>query len=553
MQASQAQVRFLNAWNRSHPAELRETMANHDAAGVPFEDMEMPQASAVISEMVAKYNKPVKGQDHEGEGKPKIRIDGQDDGQGEGRQGNDGQGDGQNQGEGSGDGEGEGQQGQGQGEGQDGSGDGDGEGQNDNNNGGEMENPYREGSKEQIIAQALIDNNMERIAAYNQIKDQIGQKPLEFMGNVGGGRAPLPLGEDNDKSNERTQKGRAKKTINDVRNALMEKNGNKNRIGEKHQQGNDQQQDGQNGNGNGQQGRPMFEAEILLDQINAAREICQRMNADGEPFDTVGLRPYVYGSKMLGGGMPRMAIIDAMTMTWPKEVRRELNDGKNLPEFDQRKFAKSKQIPPMPLEEIEAKLAPLSKKTTGKSLYLPAMVSLAKAGVPILQVGEKGTGKTTNAEHLAQALAEEFGRPMPFGFASMTSGTSPGEFKGRITLEGFLPSLFEDIYQNGGVFLFDELDAGDENLLTLLNSALANGYFVNQKGEVIHMSEHFIPVAAANTMGLGANGRYTGRNRLDAATLDRWAMGRMKVEFDQHLAEFLYWSEVKAYEEAALS
>lgn len=562
MEASQAQVRFLEAWNRSHPAELRETMANHDAAGIPFADMEMPQASAVISEMVAKYNKPKKGDDQDGNGKPKTKISGEDDGIGDGGR----QGDGQNGENGSGDGEGQGdgqQQGQGEGQGQeggsgdgDGDGDGEGDGQNDNDNGGEMENPYREGSKEQIIAQALIDNNMERIAAYNQIKDQIGQKPLEFMGNVGGGRAPLPLGEDNDKSNERTQKGRAKKTINDVRNALIDKNGDKNRIGEKHQQGNDdQQQDGQqdgNGNGNGQ-GRQMYEAEMLLEQINAAREICQRMNADGEPFDTVGLRPYVYGSKMLGGGMPRMAIIDAMTMTWPKEVRRELNDGKNLPEFDQRKFAKSKSIPAMPLDEIEAKLAPLSKKTTGKSLYLPAMVSLAKAGVPILQVGEKGTGKTTNAEHLAQALTEEFGRPMPFGFASMTSGTSPGEFKGRITLEGFLPSLFEDIYQNGGVFLFDELDAGDENLLTLLNSALANGYFVNQKGEVIHMSEHFIPVAAANTMGLGANGRYTGRNRLDAATLDRWAMGRMKVEFDQHLAEFLYWSEVKAYEEATLS
>lgn len=552
MEASAAQIRFLEAWNRSHSAELRETMANHGAQGMAFADMDMSQASAVISEMVAKYNKPRKGGDQEGEGKPKTRISGEDDGIGDGGRQSDGEGEGNGQGDGQGQGGGQQGEGQGQGEGQDGSGDGDGDGDN-NNQEGQMENPYREGSKEQIIAQALIDNNMERNGAFEQIHDQIGQKPLAFEGNAGGKREPLPMGQKYDKSTERTQMGRAKKTINDVRRAMMEQQGNKNQIGQ--QNGDQQQQDGkQQGNGNGGgNGKPAYEAEILLDQINAAREICQRMNADGEPFDTVGLRPYVYGSKMLGGGMPRMAIIDAMTMTWPKEVRRELNDGKNLPEFDQRKFPKSKQVQPMPIEEIEQKLAPLSKKTTGKSLYLPAMVSLAKAGVPILQVGEKGTGKTTNAEHLAQALAHEFGRPMPFGFASMTSGTSPGEFKGRITLEGFLPSLFEDIYQNGGVFLFDELDAGDENLLTLLNSALANGYFVNQKGEVIHMSEHFIPVAAANTMGLGANGRYTGRNRLDAATLDRWAMGRMKVEFDQHLAEFLYWSEVKAYEEAALS
>jgi cobaltochelatase CobS len=133
----------------------------------------------------------------------------------------------------------------------------------------------------------------------------------------------------------------------------------------------------------------------------------------------------------------------------------------------------------------------------------------------------------------------------------MTSGTSPGEFKGRITLEGFLPSLFEAIYEDGGVFLFDELDAGDENLLTLLNSALANGYFVNQQGKIIEAHEQFVPVSAANTMGLGANGRYTGRNRLDAATLDRWAMGRIRVHFDQLLAEFIYWTQLQQAAERA--
>ncbi|NBT36412.1 MAG: hypothetical protein EBT03_12915, partial [Betaproteobacteria bacterium] len=58
-------------------------------------------------------------------------------------------------------------------------------------------------------------------------------------------------------------------------------------------------------------------------------------------------------------------------------------------------------------------------------------------------------------------------------------------------------------------------------------------------------------ISAANTMGLGANGRYTGRNRLDAATLDRWAMGRIRVHFDQLLAEFIYWTQLKQAAERA--
>lgn len=524
--ATEAQVRFLHAWRKSHGAELAEVMEATGDKGVPFEDLSVQAASGIISQMVAEYGKPKSGKD--GDGKAKSYGKGQTEDGGDGNESGDGQGQG----------EGEGQDGDGSGEGN-GDGDGEGEGQNDNDNGGQMENPYRDGSKEQIIAQALIDNDMNKQRAYDQIKDQIGEHPLEFMGNVGGGREPLPIGSDYDGASERTQKGRCKKTINDVANAMQ--NGGKQ--GKQQGQQNGQQQDG---NGGGQEQRTAYEAELLLEQINKAREIAERMNADGEPFDAVGLRPYVYGSKMLGQGFPRTAIIDAMTMTWPKEVRRELNDGKDLPAYDQRKFPKARKFEQMPLEMVEQKLAPLAKKTNGRSMYLPAMVSLAEARVPIMQVGEKGTGKTTNAEHLAEALAEKWDAPMPFGFASMTSGTSPGEFKGRITLDGFFPALFEQIYTEGGVFLFDELDAGDENLLTLLNSALANGYFVNQKNEVIEMGERFVPVSAANTMGLGANGRYTGRNRLDGATLDRWAMGRIRVDFDQTLAEFLYWTQFTA-------
>lgn len=535
--ASEAQVRYLEAWHRAFTNELNEVMESHGVLHTPFDQLEMTVASTIIAEMVAKYGKPKQGESR-GEGKQHDQDGGrgEDDSRGEG----DGQGDGQGQ-------NGDGQQGDGDGQ-QDGdSGDGDGDGDGDNNNQeGELKNPYREGSKEHIIAQTLIENDMDKERTYQAVKDRIGQKPLEFSGNIGGGRAPLPIGEDSDKSSTKTQKGRTRKLINDTYRSLMDQqDGGKGHQGQGQQQGG-QQGDGE-GDGDGQQ-QLQYEADMLLAMINQAREICEKMNADGEPFDTVGLRPYEYGARMLGNGMQVPAIIDSMTMTWPLEVRRELY-GKKMPEFDHRKFKAHEHN--MPLDVIEERLTPLAKKTDGKSLYLPALVTLAEAGVPIMQVGEKGTGKTTNAAHLAEALGERWGREMRFGFASMTSGTSPGEFKGRITLEGFLPSLFEAIYEDGGVFLFDELDAGDENLLTLLNSALANGYFVNQQGKVIKAHDQFVPVSAANTMGLGANGRYTGRNRLDAATLDRWAMGRIRVHFDQLLAEFIYWTQLKQAAERA--
>lgn len=36
-------------------------------------------------------------------------------------------------------------------------------------------------------------------------------------------------------------------------------------------------------------------------------------------------------------------------------------------------------------------------------------------------------------------------------------------------------SFFVDIYENGGVFLFDEMDAVDSDTLPFVNQALANG------------------------------------------------------------------------------
>jgi len=47
-----------------------------------------------------------------------------------------------------------------------------------------------------------------------------------------------------------------------------------------------------------------------------------------------------------------------------------------------------------------------------------------------------------------------------------------------------------------------------------------------------------------NTLGLGSGRSYNSRNRLDAATLDRWNMGRVQVHFDKRIAESMFFGIV---------
>jgi hypothetical protein len=60
-----------------------------------------------------------------------------------------------------------------------------------------------------------------------------------------------------------------------------------------------------------------------------------------------------------------------------------------------------------------------------------------------------------------------------------------------------------------------------------VNALLANGYCSFPDG-IKQRSENFRCICACNTYGRGADRQYVGRNQLDAATLDRFAV----VDFD---------------------
>jgi cobaltochelatase CobS len=114
---------------------------------------------------------------------------------------------------------------------------------------------------------------------------------------------------------------------------------------------------------------------------------------------------------------------------------------------------------------------------------------------------------------------------------------------GRLTSDGrYLESLFVNLYEKGGVFLLDEVDAADPNVLLVLNSALANGDLsvpARVKKPFAKRHADFVLVCAANTWGTGADWQYVGRNQLDAAFLSRFAGAIIEVGYDEGLERSL--------------
>ena len=155
--------------------------------------------------------------------------------------------------------------------------------------------------------------------------------------------------------------------------------------------------------------------------------------------------------------------------------------------------------------------------------------------VNLLIVGPAGSGKTTLASQVAESLG------LDFGVLSLSGGANESHLFGRLAPDAtgawsYSESPFVRIYRNGGVFLLDEMDAADPNVLVSANAALANGFLVvPATGERIERHPETIILSAANTFGAGADAMYVGRNALDAATLDRFVGALVTVDYDRDL------------------
>lgn len=166
------------------------------------------------------------------------------------------------------------------------------------------------------------------------------------------------------------------------------------------------------------------------------------------------------------------------------------------------------------------------------------VVELAHARDNIFLPGPSGSGKSHLAKQVAEAL------DLRFGFISCSAGMSESQLLGRMVPAGkqgqfeFQTTQFLECYENGGLFLFDEMDAADSNVLLVINSALANGHLsVPSRHDKPVATRHpdFVCIAAANTWGRGADRLYVGRNELDESTIDRFRMGTVPMDYDEKL------------------
>lgn len=190
---------------------------------------------------------------------------------------------------------------------------------------------------------------------------------------------------------------------------------------------------------------------------------------------------------------------------------------------------KPPQAPTQPVPATET-LAAKSSVVTTKShpvgskrhQIFDALRMAMAAKVNVFLVGPAGSGKTTVAKQVAHSLG------LRFHF----NGAIHSEYK----LTGFRDAqgkvhrtAFREAFEHGGLYLFDEIDASQPAALLAFNAALANGMF-DFPDRNVHAHSNFRCIAAANTWGKGATMDYVGRNALDAATMDRFAMLEMRYD-----------------------
>ena len=179
--------------------------------------------------------------------------------------------------------------------------------------------------------------------------------------------------------------------------------------------------------------------------------------------------------------------------------------------------------------------------------WFARLCKLHAARVPALLVGPAGSGKTTAAAKLADVAG------VPFYRLSMAAGTDESEFTGRLLPTGdnmkfeYCLSLLTKAYTEGGVFLADDIDLADPNLLGLMNAALdGGGWYISARYQDPFLEQHpdFYLVAAANTHGHGADRQYVGAQQLDERTLSRFRMGQINCDYDADLERQIFPADV---------
>jgi MoxR-like ATPase len=197
---------------------------------------------------------------------------------------------------------------------------------------------------------------------------------------------------------------------------------------------------------------------------------------------------------------------------------------KNLPEFSP---GTPGEPEPYKAPKFEGPKAP--KPAPGKlqhKMYPKLLNMMARRVHPYLS-GPPGTGKS----QMAKEAADELG--LAFSVTSFSPMSTESKLLGYRDANGvYIRTDFRDRYEFGGVWLGDEMDNANGAVVAVMNGGLAQDFMGFPDGNVDRHPD-FICIATANTWGTGPTAEFAGRQKMDAATLNRFV--KMGIETDEDL------------------
>lgn len=175
---------------------------------------------------------------------------------------------------------------------------------------------------------------------------------------------------------------------------------------------------------------------------------------------------------------------------------------------------------------IEIKQGTEIKQVEGRTHYQFELVLRSmSAGVNLALAGSTATSKTTMAVQAAKSMNREY------AVQPVNEGTTKADILGYCSATGeYIPSLLYTCMKLGKILIVEEIDCGSPASLLAFNNAVDNREMSFPNGELLQAHENFMVICTMNTKGTGADRKFVGRNRLDAATLDRFCI--LEVERD---------------------
>jgi len=189
------------------------------------------------------------------------------------------------------------------------------------------------------------------------------------------------------------------------------------------------------------------------------------------------------------------------------------------------------KVPPIQVRLADGTLRTVKGHTHPK---FPKVLRAAQTIKNVLLVGKAGTGKTYLARQIADAIGAR-----QFGTLSVSPNMSESWLLGRYMpdMNGgrYIPSDFIDIYEQGGVFVLDDLGAaGAADVMMVINQALANGRCpvpVRPERPVAIRHPDCIIIGATNVL-TGADNIYSSQAGMEGSTRDRFVCAVYHIDYD---------------------